>query len=132
MLAAVVCVAAHAQRRQTFCNPIDIPYRYAILDGDDNATSFREAADPTVVTFKGEYYLFASKCGVYYHSTDLVNWDAIHTSDLPMEGYAPTVVRCVSTGPTSLGSVTPCSTMPRRPLADTSISTISINQRTLK
>lgn len=92
LLAAIVCVTANARQWQTFCNPIDIPYRYAIIDGDDNAMSYREAADPTVVTFKGEYYLFASKCGVYYHSTDLVNWDAIHTDDLPMEGYAPTVV----------------------------------------
>ena len=34
--------------------------------------SRREAADPTMVVYKGEYYLFASKSGGYFHSTDLI------------------------------------------------------------
>jgi hypothetical protein len=45
-----------------------------------------------MVTFKGEYYLFASKSGGYFHSTDLIHWDLIITGDLPLEDYAPTVV----------------------------------------
>jgi xylan 1,4-beta-xylosidase len=45
-----------------------------------------------MVTYKGEYYLFASKSGGYFHSTDLIHWDLITTSDLPIEDYAPTVV----------------------------------------
>lgn len=69
---------------QIFCNPVNLPYRYA-LDG-----GFREAADPTMVNYKGEYYLFASKCGAYFHSKDLLTWTPIK-SNLPIEGYAPTV-----------------------------------------
>lgn len=84
--------ALSQQHSPMFCNPVDIPYRYAVLEEGKGQKSYREAADPTVIVFNGEYYLFASKCGVYYHSTDLVNWDAIETSSLPMEGYAPTVV----------------------------------------
>lgn len=53
---------------QTFCNPINLPYRYA-LDG-----SYREAADPSLINYEGEYYLFASKCGAYFHSTDLLTY----------------------------------------------------------
>ena len=45
-----------------------------------------------MVVFKGEYYLFASKSGGYFHSTDLINWDLITTKDLPLEHYAPTAV----------------------------------------
>ena len=45
-----------------------------------------------MVVFKGEYYLFASKSGGYFHSTDLINWDLITTNDLPLEDYAPTAV----------------------------------------
>jgi hypothetical protein len=45
-----------------------------------------------MVTFKGEYYLFASKSGGYFHSADLINWDLITTKDLPVEDYAPTAV----------------------------------------
>lgn len=74
----------------TVCNPMNLPYRFCLKSDDPNQTAYREAADPTMVLFKGEYYLFASKCGVYYHSTDMIHWDAIHTDDLPMEGYAPT------------------------------------------
>lgn len=71
-------------RAQYICNPLNLPYRYS-LDG-----GYREAADPSLINFKGEYYLFASKCGCYFHSTDLVNWTPIK-SNLPIEGYAPTV-----------------------------------------
>lgn len=71
----------------TICNPINLSYRFCL-----DAPSRREAADPTMVTFKGEYYLFASKSGGYFHSTDLINWDLISTNDLPLEDYAPTAV----------------------------------------
>lgn len=71
----------------TICNPLDISYRFAI-DGP----SRREAADPTVVLFKDEYYLFASKSGGYWWSKDLITWDFITSKELPFEDYAPTAV----------------------------------------
>lgn len=73
---------------KTVCNPLDISYRFAV----DNGPSRREAADPTVVLYKDEYYLFASKSGGYWHSTDLVTWDLITSNQLPFEDYAPTAV----------------------------------------
>jgi len=75
------------QDQTTICNPMNLSYRFCL-----DAPSRREAADPTMVNFKGEYYLFASKSGGYFHSTDLINWDLITTGDLPLEDYAPTVV----------------------------------------
>ena len=77
-------VSAH---QTTICNPVNLSYRFCL----DNP-SRREAADPTMVVFKNEYYLFASKSGGYFHSTDLIHWDLITTSDLPLEDYAPTAV----------------------------------------
>jgi len=71
----------------TICNPMNLSYRFCL-----DAPSRREAADPAMVTFKGEYYLFASKSGGYFHSTDFIQWDLITTNDLPLEDYAPTVV----------------------------------------
>jgi len=71
----------------TICNPVNLSYRFCL-----DAPSRREAADPTMVNFKNEYYLFASKSGGYFHSTDLINWDLITSKDLPLEDYAPTVV----------------------------------------
>ena len=35
-----------------------------------NAPSRRKANDPTMVVFKGEHYLFASKSGGYFHSVN--------------------------------------------------------------
>lgn len=68
----------------TICNPLNLSYRFGL-----DAPSRREAADPVVVLFKEEYYLFASKTGGYWHSTDLVNWNLITTQDLNLEDYAP-------------------------------------------
>jgi len=76
-----------ASNQTTICNPLNISYRFCLND-----PSRREAADPTMVLFKGEYYLFASKSGGYWHSNDLINWYFIPTTDLPTEDYAPTAV----------------------------------------
>jgi hypothetical protein len=71
-------------------NPVMINYRFY-----PETPSRREAADPSLVTFKNEYYLFASKCGGYYHSTDLRTWDfieAIKPLQEVIEQYAPAPV----------------------------------------
>lgn len=72
---------------KTICNPINISYRFQL-----EAPSRREAADPTVIIFKNEYWLFASKSGGYWHSSDLVEWIFIKSDDIPTEEYAPTAI----------------------------------------
>lgn len=72
----------------TFCNPMDLSYRFTINKG----YSFREAADPTMVSYKGDYYLFASKTGGYWYSNDLKNWNLVLTNEIPTEDYAPTAI----------------------------------------
>ncbi len=69
----------------TVCNPLDLPYRFQ-LD-----SSYREAADPTAIYFHGEYWIFASKTGGYWHSSDFVHWTLIEPTGLPLESWAPTV-----------------------------------------
>lgn len=90
LLMSFVCVIAfctvHGQQT-TICNPMNLSYRFCL-----DTPSRREAADPTMVVYKGEYYLFASKSGGYFHSTDLIHWDLITTNDLPLEDYAPAAV----------------------------------------
>ncbi len=77
----------NVREQTTICNPMNLSYRFCV-----DTPSRREAADPTMVTYKNEYYLFASKSGGYWHSTDLIHWDLITTKDLPLEDYAPTAV----------------------------------------
>ena len=73
----------HTQQT-TICNPLNLSYRFCLDD-----PSRREAADPAMVLFKNEYYLFASKSGGYWHSADLINWNFITSAELPLEDYAP-------------------------------------------
>lgn len=77
------------ERPATFCNPIDLNYRFR---PKDDKPSRREAADPTMVLFNNEYWLFASKSGGYWHSTDMKDWKFVAPTGLPLEDYAPTVV----------------------------------------
>jgi hypothetical protein len=79
----------HTSSPKTVCNPMDLSYRFR---PETNEVSRREAADPTVVWYKGEYWLFASKSGGYWHSTDLTNWQFVLSNQIPTEDYAPTVV----------------------------------------
>ncbi len=76
-----------AQDRQTICNPLDLAYRFEL-----SKTSFREAADPTAIYFHGEYWIFASKSGGYWHSPDFIHWSLVEPTGLPLEAWAPTVV----------------------------------------
>jgi xylan 1,4-beta-xylosidase len=80
-------VAQQTSQPTTICNPMNLSYRFCL-----DEPSRREAADPTMVVFRDEYYLFASKSGGYFHSTDLIHWDLITTQDLPLEDYAPTAM----------------------------------------
>src|SRR5215216_6508 len=86
LICVVVSFIAYTQQA-TICNPMNLSYRFCL-----DTPSRREAADPAMVVYKGEYYLFASKSGGYFHSKDFINWDLITTSDLPLEDYAPTAV----------------------------------------
>ena len=74
-------------RQTTICNPLNLSYRFCL-----DKPSRREAADPAIVLFKGGYWLFASKSGGYWHSNDLISWEFIACTDLPVEDYAPAVV----------------------------------------
>jgi xylan 1,4-beta-xylosidase len=74
------------EQPKVICNPLNLSYRFR---PETNEPSRREAADPTMVVFRGEYFLFASKTGGYWHSSDLVNWHLVETNQIPTEDYAP-------------------------------------------
>lgn len=56
------------------------------------APSRREAADPLITLYHGDYYLFASKSGGYWYSPDMRDWTLVVPDGLPLEDYAPAVV----------------------------------------
>jgi len=75
---------------QTYCNPLDIDYTYMVYNSSKNI-SYRSGADPAVIEFRGEYYMFVTRSFGYWHSTDLVNWNFIKPKQWFFEGSnAPT------------------------------------------
>ncbi len=79
--------ARPAQNPRTFCNPLNLNYMFM-----DEAADAREAADPVIVLFKDNYYLFASHSGGYWTSPDLRRWEFIKPTGLNVGNYAPAVV----------------------------------------
>jgi xylan 1,4-beta-xylosidase len=89
LLAQTTPKSGNAERRDlTYCNPVDLPYRFR----PDVEISRREAAAPTMLVFRGEYWLFPSKSGGYFHSTDLLHWNFVEAQGYPLEAYAPTAL----------------------------------------
>jgi hypothetical protein len=87
--------AAGADRLATYANPVDLPYRYQAPSPYRQIQlrpgPYREAADPTVVRFKGRYWLFASHSSGYWHSNDLLHWSFVAATGYDVEKFAPTV-----------------------------------------
>ncbi len=75
-------VAQSVQR--TYCNPMDIDYKYNFEQLNERI-SYRSGADPVIVNHKGEYYLFVTISGGWWHSKDLVNWKYVVPDKWPME-----------------------------------------------
>ena len=76
-------------RQDTYCNPLNIDYTYMIYNSDKDI-SYRSGADPAVVRFRGEYYMFVTRSNGYWHSKDLLDWDFIAPKDwYPQGSNAP-------------------------------------------
>lgn len=77
------------ERHNVIANPMPLNYRFQ--PAPDSVR--REAADPVVEWFKDAYYLFASKSDGYWRSTDLKDWDYIHSTSIgTINEYAPTIL----------------------------------------
>jgi hypothetical protein len=75
---------------RTYINPLDLDYTYMVYNSARNI-SYRSGADPAVVEFRGEYYLFVTRSFGYWHSKDLVDWTFIRPQQWFFEGSnAPT------------------------------------------
>lgn len=66
----------HAQQR-TYCNPINIDYGYTPIPNFSEWGRHRATADPVIVNYKGDYYLFSTNQWGYWWSSDMLNWTFI-------------------------------------------------------
>jgi beta-xylosidase len=72
-LLGIAAAQAQFPGQKTYCNPIDLNYQYN-FEQKARGISFRSGADPVIVNHHGDYYLFVTISGGYWHSKDLVNW----------------------------------------------------------
>jgi hypothetical protein len=83
--ARLVCAGQARPQPATFCNPI-------ALDDDLGLATRPQTADPVVLFFKGEYWVFTSANATYWHSPDFVSWGQVAAKGLPPADGAPALV----------------------------------------
>ncbi len=59
----------------TYCNPMNLDYGYTPFESFSQWGRHRATADPVMVNYKGEYFLFSTNQWGYWHSDNLVNWN---------------------------------------------------------
>ncbi len=76
-------------QQKTYCNPINIDYGYTPIPNFSEWGKHRATADPVIVTYKGEYYLFSTNQWGYWWSSDMLKWNFVSRKFLRPwnEGY---------------------------------------------
>jgi hypothetical protein len=66
-----------AQTPKTYCNPINIDYGYTPIPNFSEWGRHRATADPVIVNYKGDFYLFSTNQWGYWWSPDLNEWNFV-------------------------------------------------------
>jgi xylan 1,4-beta-xylosidase len=80
MLFGLFSLSASAQ--STYCNPMNLDYGYCPIPNFTEWGKHRATADPVIVTYKGDYYLFSTNQWGYWWSSDLSHWNFVSRSFL--------------------------------------------------
>ena len=70
------------EAQKSYCNPINIDYGYCPIPNFTESGRHRATADPVIVTYKGDYFLFSTNQQGYWWSPDLNHWNFISRSFL--------------------------------------------------
>jgi hypothetical protein len=88
LLILISCSKGITEKEKTYCNPVNLNYRFQFTED----VSYREAADPAMIRYKDKYILFASHSGGYWFSDDMLKWNYVPITSLPIEDYAPDAI----------------------------------------
>lgn len=64
-------------QQQTYCNPINIDYGYTPIPNFSEWGKHRATADPVVVNYQSDYYLFSTNQWGYWWSRDMLKWNYV-------------------------------------------------------
>jgi hypothetical protein len=64
----------------TYCNPINIDYNFEFFNHKSVDTAFRTTADPVIVFYQEDYYLFSTNQSGFYWSSDLGTWNFVYSA----------------------------------------------------
>ena len=73
----LVGIPVYGQEQKTYCNPINLDYGYTPIPNFSEWGGHRATADPVIVTYKGDYYLFSTNQWGYWWSSDMLDWHFI-------------------------------------------------------
>jgi xylan 1,4-beta-xylosidase len=76
LLLLLCCFKTEAQQK-TYCNPINLDYGYTPIPDFAAWGRHRATADPVIVNYKGDYYLFSTNQWGYWWSSDMLNWNFV-------------------------------------------------------
>ena len=76
-------------QQKTYCNPVNIDYGYTPIPNFSEWGRHRATADPVIVNYKGDYFLFSTNQWGYWWSSDMIHWNFISRKFLRPwnEGY---------------------------------------------
>lgn len=89
LLLSFGCITMANGQQKTYCNPINIDYGYTPIPNFSEWGRHRATADPVIVNYKGDYYLFSTNQWGYWWSSDMLKWNFISKKFLRPwnEGY---------------------------------------------
>ena len=74
LLAFILVLHTAYSQQTTYCNPLNLDYGYTPIPNFSTWGRHRATADPVVVNYKGNYYLFSTNQWGYWVSSDMLNW----------------------------------------------------------
>lgn len=76
IILSLSCTTGQAQQK-TYCNPVNVDYGYTPFPSFTEWGKHRATADPVVVNYKGDYYLFSTNQWGYWWSSDMLKWNFV-------------------------------------------------------
>jgi xylan 1,4-beta-xylosidase len=77
LLSFYFLLSSISAQQKTYCNPINIDYGYTPIPNFSEWGRHRATADPVIVLYKNDYYLFSTNQWGYWWSSDMLSWNFV-------------------------------------------------------